>query len=150
MQLDDQQIETKSRFISDIVEVRRFRAILYTELLTSVALALSYLGPILLYFVIVTAILFTPYMIYVLIKERRYGWIAIFFFMVVFPYPVLYLILGDYILLPAWMLLPVIPFYLYCFLIKYSVDDWLREYSSEQQLIKQRKEWEEKKKEGLL
>jgi hypothetical protein len=35
-------------------------------------------------------------------------------------------------------------------LIKFSVDDWLREYNWEQQLIEQRKEWEEKKKEGLL
>ena len=69
--------------------------------------------------------------------------------MVVLPYPVIYLIIGEYILLTAWLLLPVIPFYLYCFLIKFSVDDWLREYNWEQQLIEQRKEWEEKKKERL-
>ena len=150
MKLDIQQYETKSKFVNDIIELRRFRAILYFELSTSAGFILSSFWPINLYIIIVAAILFTPYMLYVLIKERKYGWIVIFFLMVVLPYPVIYLIIGEYILLTAWLLLPVIPFYLYCFLIKFSVDDWLREYNWEQQLIVQRKEWEEKKKEGLL
>jgi hypothetical protein len=150
MELNIQQIETNSRFIHDIVEVRRFRAILFFELSTSVTLVLFSFYPINLYIIIIAAILFAPYMLYVLIEERKYGWITIFFFMIVLPYPVLYLITRDYILLPGWMLLPIIPFYLYCFLIKFSVDDWLREYSAEQQLTEQRNEWKERKKEGLL
>lgn len=150
MKLNIQQIEINSRFIHDIVEVRRFRAILFYELSTSVAFVLFSFYPINLYIIIIAAILFTPYMIYVLIKERKYGWITIFFFMVVLPYLIYYLIIGDYILLSGWMLLPIIPFYLYCFLIKFSVDDWLREYSAEQQLMEQRNEWKERKKEGLL
>jgi len=89
-------------------------------------------------------------MLYVLNKERKYGWIALFFFMVVLPYPIIYLIIGDYVLLTAWLLLPIIPFYLYCFLIKFSVDDWLSKYNWEQQLAEQRKEADQKKKEWLL
>ena len=143
-------MEIRSKIINDIVELRRFRAILYFELSTSAGFILSSFWPINLYIIIAAAILFTPYMLYVLIKERKYGWIVIFFLMVVLPYPVIYLIIGEYILLTAWLLLPVIPFYLFCFLTKFSVDDWLREYNWEQQLIEQRKEWEEKKKEGLL
>jgi len=143
-------VEIRSKIINDIVELRRFRAILYFELSTSAGFILSSFWPINLYIIIAAAILFTPYMLYVLIKERKYGWIVIFFLMVVLPYPVIYLIIGEYILLTAWLLLPVIPFYLYCFLIKFSVDDWLREYNWEQQLVEQRKEWDEKKKEGLL
>jgi predicted neutral ceramidase superfamily lipid hydrolase len=150
VKLGIQQYETKSKFVNDIVELRRFRAILYFELSTSAGFILSSFWPINLYIIIAAAILFTPYMLYVLIKEKKYGWIVIFFLMVVLPYPIIYLIIGEYILLTAWLLLPVIPFYLYCFLIKFSVDDWLREYNWEQQLIEQRKEWEEKKKEGLL
>ena len=150
MELDVEQIETNSRFINDIVEVRRFRAILFFELSTSVAFILQSFWPINLYIIIIAAILFTPYMIYVLVKEKKYGWIIMFFLAVVLPYPVLYLIIGDYILLPGWMLLPIIPFYFYCFIIKFSVEDWLREYTWEQQLVEQRKESEEKKKEGLL
>jgi hypothetical protein len=150
MKLDIQEYETKSKFVNDIVELRRFREILFFELSTSVAFVLFSFYPINLYIIIIAAILFTPYMLYVLIKERKYGWIVMFFLVVVLPYPVLYFIIGDYILLPGWMLLPIIPFYFYCFIIKFSVEDWLREYSWEQKLIEQRKDWEEKKKEGLL
>ncbi len=150
MELQNQQIETSSRFINDIVEVRRFRAILYFPLSTSAAFFVQSIYPLNLYIIIALAILFTPYMLYVLIKERKYGWIIIFFLVVVLPYPVLYLIIGDYILLPAWMLLPIIPFYFYCFIIKFSVEDWLREYTWEQHLVEQRRESEEKKNEGLL
>lgn len=151
MELNIQQIETNSRFINDIVEVRRFRAILFFELSTSVTFFLFSFYPINLYIIIIAAILFTPYMIYVLVKERKYGWIILFFLVVVLPYPVLYLIIGNYILLPGWMLLPIIPFYFYCFIIKFSVEDWLREYRAEQQLIQQRREEEEQKRnEGLI
>ncbi len=149
MKLDIHQYETKSEFVNDIVELRRFRAILYFELSTALIFILNF-WPINLYVIVGAAILFTPYMLYVLFKERKYGWIVIFFLMVVLPYPVIYLIIGEYILLTAWLLLPVIPFYLYCFLIKFSVDEWIREYNWEQQLAEQRKESEEKKKEGLL
>lgn len=150
MKIDIQEYETKSKFVNDIVELRRFREILFFELSTSVAFVLFSFYPINLYIIIIAAILFTPYMLYVLFKERKYGWIVMFFLVVVLPYPILYLIIGDYILLSGWMLLPIIPFYFYCFIIKFSVEDWLREYSWEQKLIEQRKEWEEKKKEGLL
>jgi hypothetical protein len=44
----------------------------------------------------------------------------------------------------------ILPFYLFCFFIKFSVDEWIREYNWEQQLIEQRKEEVEKQKEGLL
>jgi hypothetical protein len=44
----------------------------------------------------------------------------------------------------------MVPFYFYSFLIKFSVDEWIREYNWNQELIEQRKEQEEKKKEGLL
>jgi len=111
MELDIQQLETNSRFINDIVEVKRFRAILFFELSTSTAFIVQSFWPINLYVIIGAAILFTPYMLFVLIKERKFGWIIMFFLVIVMPYPVLYLIIGDYILLPGWMLLPIIPFY---------------------------------------
>ncbi len=143
-------MEFKSKHIRDIIEVRRFRTILYFELSTAAAFILQNIFPINLYIIVIAAILFTPYMMYVIIKEKHYEWVVIFFFTVVLPYPLLYLILGDYILLPAWLLLPIVPFYLYCFLIKYSVDNWLREYNWELQLFEQRKEKAQRDKDLLL
>ena len=150
MDLDIHQYEAKSRFVNDIVELRRFNAILYFELSTSAAFILQSFFPINIYLIVIAAILFTPYMLFVLFKEKKYGWITFFFLLVVLPYPVTFLIIGDYILLPAWLLLPIIPFYLYCFLIKYSVSEWLKEYNAEKHLAELRKEREEKEREGLL
>lgn len=150
MELDIHQYEAKSRFVKDIVELRRFNTLLNFELSTSAAFILQSFFPINIYIIVIAAILFTPYMIYVLIKEKKYGWIIFFFLLVVLPYPVTYLIIGDYILLPAWLLLPIIPFYFYCFLIKYSVSQWLNEFNAEQQLAEQKKEREKKEKEWLL
>ncbi|MBV6420775.1 MAG: hypothetical protein DAHOPDDO_02032 [Ignavibacteriaceae bacterium] len=110
MELKIQQIEINSKFINDIVEVRRLRAILFFELSTSAAFIIQSFWPINLYIIIGAATLFTPYLLYVLIKERKYGWIIMFFLLVLLPYPVLYLIIGEYILLPGWMLLPIISF----------------------------------------
>ena len=143
-------MEFESKHIKDIVEVRRFRKLLYFELSTSVLFILLYLGVIILYLVVGAAILFTPYMMYVLIKEKHYVWIVIFFFMVVLPYLIVLFINFDNILLTAWLLLPIVLFYLYCFLLKYSVDNWLREYNWEQQLVEQRKEREQREKDYLL
>ncbi len=151
-------MEIKSKHIKDIVEVRRFRLILFYELSTSALVFLHYIAFFTLYYtmfftlylVIIAAILFTPYMMYVLIKEKRYGWIVIFFFMVVLPYLIVLFINFDNILLTAWLLLPIVLFYLYCFLLKYSVDNWMREYNWEQQLVEQRKEREQREKDYLL
>ncbi len=82
-------------------------------------------------------------------KENTDGWLISFHNGYITRHPVIFIIFR--ITLPhVWLLLPIVPFYLFCFLIKFSVDEWLREYNWEQQLIEQRKEWEEKKKEGLL
>ena len=85
----------KSKHINDIVEVRRFRAILFYELSTFVLVFLHYAWLITLYLVIIAAILFTPYMMYVLIKEKHYEWIVIFIFMVVLPYLVVWFLNLD-------------------------------------------------------
>lgn len=80
MKEDIYPYESKSRFVNDIVELRRFRAILYFEISTAVSFILFSFWLINLYVIITAAILFTPYMLYVLVKERKYGWIVIFFF----------------------------------------------------------------------
>lgn len=90
MELKIQQIEINSKFINDIVEVRRLRAILFFELSTSAAFIIQSFWPINLYIIIGAATLFTPYLLYDLIKERKYGWIIMFFLLVLLPYPTLF------------------------------------------------------------
>ena len=96
-------------------------------------------------------VLVTPFIVYVLYREKRYGWLASYFIMVIIPVILFFIIFQDSLKYMIWM--PVyymVPFYFYSFIIKFSVDEWIREYYWNQQLLEQRKEQEEKKKEGLL
>ena len=88
--------------------------------------------------------IFTPYILYVLFKEKRYGWIITYFVIVIVPGVLAITVLGfayGFIIF-----IPFAPFYFFCFLIKFSVDDWIREYNWSQELLEQRKEQEEKQK----
>lgn len=96
-------------------------------------------------------VLVTPFIVYVLYSEKRYGWLASYFIIVIIPVILFFIIFQDSLEFMIWM--PVyymVPFYFYSFIIKFSVDEWIREYNWNQQLIEQRKEAEEQKRnEGL-
>jgi len=157
------EIETR-KLIKDIDAVNRLRKILFFQIaiplplgvilfFLQIAIVRSASDPIMLLvkillgIVIGDAVLFTPYLLYVLIKEKRYGWITTFFFMVVLPYIIILPIFYDYILLTAWLLLPVILLYCYYFLIKYSIDDWLKEYYTHESYEEQKRESAQRRKE---
>jgi len=72
-----------------------------------------------------------------------------YFIIVIIPVVIFYAIFQDMIEYIVWLPVYMVPFYFYCFLIKFSVDEWIREYNWNQQLIEQRKQQEEKK-ESLL
>jgi hypothetical protein len=96
-------------------------------------------------------VLITPFIVYVLYREKRYGWLASYFIMVIIPVILFFIIFQDNLEYMIWMpFYYMVPFYFYSFIIKFSVDEWIREYNWNQELIEQRKEQEEKKKEGLL
>jgi hypothetical protein len=156
-------VERKSKTINDIDAVQRFRKLLtvgYTVPPSAGVLvfAINYIInaarisnpiiPILFSILFFPPVLFTPYILFVLFKEKRFGWIAAYIIMVIIPGVIAITVLGyAYGLI---LLILFAPFYLFCFFIKFSVDEWIREFNWEQQLAKQRKESEEKKKEWLM
>ncbi len=139
-----------NKYVMDIVAVRRLRAILWFELSTAALVILNFFWALTLTIVIVAALLFTPYMLYVLFKEKHYGWIGFFFFIFVLPYIIILLIYYNYMMLPAWLLLPMPLLYLYYFLLKYSVDDWLKEYDAHEYLEEEKRESEQRRKDEML
>ena len=84
------------------------------------------------------AVLSTPFLFYVLIKEKRWAWIIIFVVMVVLPCLFYYSISFGYIFTIFGMTVMMIPFYLYFFLLRYTVSEWLAEYEG-QEMRKERK-----------
>lgn len=96
-------------------------------------------------------VLVTPFIIYVLYKEKRYGWLASYFIVVIIPVILFFIIFQDKLEYMIWMLVYyMVPFYFYSFIIKFSVDEWIREYYFHQQYLLQKKEQKEKKNERIL
>ena len=84
------------------------------------------------------AVLATPFILYVLIKEKRRAWIKTFLVMVALPFLLAFIIAYDNIFSIPWMIVLMAPFYLYCFLLKNTVSEWIEEYEG-QELRKERK-----------
>jgi len=157
-------VERKSKVIEDINAVQRFRTLLVAGYripasASAIILVITYIlsiakvsNPIyilLLFIAFSLPVLITPFIVYVLLKEKRFGWLTVFFIIVLLPAVVGIIIFYEQFQF-TWMFFLVFPFFFFCYFIKFSVDEWIREYNFHQQYLLQRKEQEEKKKEGLL
>ena len=158
------------RLIKNVDAVQRFRDILYYQTNISTSAYLLYIiikyplyfllsiltkDPLFviklfLWLIAAAAILFTPYIFYVLIKERKFGWIIAFFVMIIIPLLFVHFLFLDALFHDEIILIPLASFYFYCYLIKYDVDRWLSDYYSHQEFLQQEKEWAERKKQQNL
>ena len=102
------QIGEKIKIINHIATVERFAKILNYQLSTSVLLFLQGNVWISLPLLIIAAVLFTPYLLYVIIIENRYGWLISFFFIAILPFVLLYFFSRDSYAFEAMMLVPFI------------------------------------------
>lgn len=113
--------------------MRRLYYILNYELSTSTLLLLAGLGPLFIVIAMLTSLLFTPYMLYVLYKDEKYGWIITFSLFVIIP-TLLNFIQVDSMMFKSSLNYVVLGmFYFYCFLLRFSVKDWLEEEFAKRQ-----------------
>jgi len=89
-------------------------------------------------FVVGAAVLSTPFILFALFNEKRRAWLITFFVMFVLPSLLGFLIAIDNIFSIPWMIVLMTPFYLYCYLLKHTVSEWIEEYEG-QELRKERK-----------
>lgn len=155
---------SNQKIIQNINLVQKFRDILYYQRQISnssfaLLLVLRYIlfyaliavgiDTVLMFKIIIgvfalAAILFTPYIFYVLSKEKKFGWIIMFFIMIIIPEVLGYLIFKETLAFEAALLIPLAFFYFYCYLIKYEVDKWIGDYNWHQERLQQKKEYEER------
>ncbi len=110
---------------------------------TSLLFILSYFGGILLVAAIIAAIIFTLLMLYVFIKLKKVSWIISFCIIVIIPI-IIGLILGYEIgNLYVFLLISLGFYYFYCFVLKYMVNDRLKEIFSFEESELERKAKEE-------
>lgn len=156
-------IVNNRRLIKNVDAVQRFRDILFYQIRISISAIFLYypitflltmltIDPfkLLLWLIAAAAILFTPYIFYVLIKERKFGWIITFFVMTIIPFLLVHFLFIDALFHDAIILIPLAFFYFYCFLIKYDVDRWLSDYYTHQEYLRQEKERAERMKQNLF
>ncbi len=134
--------------IKNINSVERLGAILNWQLPTSILLTVHHNVFIALPIVIIMAVLFTPYMLYILIREERIGWIIAFFIIVILPFILFYFFSRNSYAFEGMMLIPFIFFYFYCLLVRLSVNQWIKKYNwhifyeEQKREDAQRKKWE--------
>jgi len=92
----------------------------------------SWFIPILIPLLFLAAIIFTPYIVYVLFKEERNGWLLTFILMVLLPVVLLLVLVYQY------FVLTLLPFYLYCFLLRFEAKSWLTEMRARNDLVLQK------------
>lgn len=94
---------------------------------------LSFFTVIFLFLASASAIIFSIYMLKVLYRERKTGWIIFFFILVIIP---IFLISLISLWIPAFkplMLFSIGLFYLYFFFLRFEVNDWVREQNAKAQ-----------------
>lgn len=163
-------MNSDKKFIQDVYTVQKFQNyfqpyvwILIT--LTVVAALLTYvvrrtggfLGDIfdpftriLIIIITSTAFIFIPYILFVLIKENRKGWIAFLIILVLFPVLFISMIFHLSIFYNMAALFPIFLYTLFCYLLKSQISEWLSEYYGHQNRMEQKRLKEERIKNGLF
>jgi hypothetical protein len=128
------EIRESSKFPNDHLD--RLALFLNYELSASLLFFFSFVVWIFLFIAILIAGIFIPYLIYVLLKEGRHGWILSFNVMILTPLIISILFLPSYF--SIFLLLSVALFYCYCFFLRITINEWIRERNWRLQLIEQR------------
>ncbi len=120
-------------------ELKRLDYILNYELSSGVIFILSYMTIIFLFLSAIAAAVFTPYLLYVLIKEKKTGWIIFFLISIILPPAAAILLFPIPIISLVTLSLVLVGFYFYCFLLKMSARDWVQEENASRELKEKRR-----------
>lgn len=116
------------------------RKILNYELLTVSFYLIYFISAIVLYASIIAAIVFTPFLIYVLIRTKKISWLVSFSAITLLPILIILIVNASSMYTYTFLLFQLGIFYLYCFVLRFSVNDWTQEISSQHALNKQRED----------
>lgn len=149
-----------SNIVHNIIAVKQFYNIfrVYCGILTPVLVITFFLGFIsmqpqifesgilapysssLLIAITISAIVFSPYFLYILFIEKKKKWILSFFIFVVIPFTLAYMIFQQFIFIMMGAFIPVLFYGIYCLLLKAEVKRWLSRYDWIQSRLEAEKE----------
>lgn len=87
---------------------------------------------VLIIIIALTGVVFIPYILYVLIKENRIGWLSFMIILVIIP--ILFTMFYNLALLH-----PILLYVLYCYLLNSQITEWSTEYYGHQNRLEQKR-----------
>ncbi|MDA3861603.1 MAG: hypothetical protein PF445_10285 [Melioribacteraceae bacterium] len=115
--------------LENIQRLEKLYKYLNYEVSSSVLYIGSWFIPIFIPLLILAAIVFTPFMLFVLYKENKKGWIIFFVVTTIIP-----IILLTF-LYPILLMLGLIPFYFFCFILRMEAKGWITEMRARNDLV---------------
>jgi hypothetical protein len=128
-------IETKHIHKPRLENTQRLESLykyLNYEIFSSVLYFASWFVGMLLPLLFLLAIVFSPYMLYVLYLEEKKGWIITFVLLIILP------AILTLIFFPMIIIVGLAPFYFYCFILRMEVRNWLQEKNARNELTLQK------------
>ena len=129
--------------ISDDTLLLNLKKYLNYQLSTFLLYALSFFSIVLIIILTIAAILFIPYVTFVLYKNKKYGWIITLAIIIIIPAILMIVIIQQTYTLFIMLLIELAIFYFYCFSLRLVVNDWVKEIASVKLIEYQRKRREE-------
>jgi len=123
----------KTPILENVSRLENFYKYLNYEVGSSGLLFGLYLVPGLIAGILqLAAVMFTPYLLYVIYKEEKFGWFTTFIVIVLLPVLLLFVFAFEY------NVLALLPFYFYCFLLRFEVKSWMVEMRARNELVIQK------------
>lgn len=88
--------------------------------------------------IIAIAKLAIPFIIFVLYKEKKWGWIVSLILLIILPSSIIYWLIRDSVFSRHFLIIPFLLFYFFCVLLKYTVREWLTEAEARLELENQK------------
>ena len=123
-------------------DLERLKKYLNYEVSSSILYFLSFMAMIFLFLALLAAIIFTPFMLRVLYKEKKKSWIVLFIVIVILPVIIFSILAVFFKFSVSLLLIPIGLFYFFCFMLRFSVNGWIRESEFRKKYLKEKEERE--------
>lgn len=117
----------------NLYHLNKLYTILNYEIYSSGLFLLSFFGGIFLGIASLAAVLFTPYLTYILWIEDKRFWLITFYLMIIIPFLLSVIFLSNYLFYFTSLFLAI--FYFYCFILRLSVNGWIKEKKWKRELF---------------
>ncbi|HKB87823.1 MAG TPA: hypothetical protein VKD08_16725 [Ignavibacteriaceae bacterium] len=132
---------------SDLVNLKKY---LNYHLSSFLLFALSFFSLILILLLTAAALIFTPYVIFVLYRNDKNGWILSLILLIILPAIIFILVVKPVAAMVLLLLIELALFYVYCFSLRLAVDGWVKEITTARLIDYQRKKHRDQQNDELF